>query len=84
MGNSTLLYGATEKEKEEYLKSEYWQEYVRMGYKLVIAPSFFHPEFLAVYVVNWEDPRVINEGYPGIIRYSVTFNQSHETKGPLL
>jgi len=56
MSNCCLLgkeCGAEEKEKT--LSEEYWQEYIKKGYNLVIAPSFNNPQCQAIYVTNWEE-----------------------------
>ena len=55
MGNCSLGEKCGEEEKKKELSKEYWQEYIKKGYNLVIAPSFNDPKYQAIYVANWQE-----------------------------
>ncbi len=55
MSNCSLEKKCDEEEKEKVLSKKYWQEYIKKGYNLVIAPSFNDPQYQAIYVTNWKE-----------------------------
>ena len=73
MGNTQLYINASQEEIEKCLKSETWKEYISMGYKLRVAPSFNNPEFMGVYLENWEEIRDLKGIVPGTLNAEYAF-----------
>ena len=55
MSDCSLGKECDEEEKEKKLSEKNWQEYIKKGYNLVIAPSFNNPQCQAIYVTNWQE-----------------------------
>ena len=68
MGNSSLQLNCNEQEKTQALSSNYWQEYIKRGYKLNIAPSFNNENCMAVYLENWQEIKGDYGIVPGCIQ----------------
>lgn len=57
MSGCWLKNNATEEEKKNFLIS-YYEDDIKNGYKLKIAPSFIDSNSTAVYLKNWKDKRL--------------------------
>ena len=69
MGNCSLSINSNEEEKQKELSKNYWQDFIRKDYKLVIEPSFNNPDCLAIYVSNWNDLNIQKYGtIPGCLQ----------------
>jgi hypothetical protein len=73
--NCDLDLDASDEEKEQYLNSSYYKEYIEKGYKFKFWPSFEYPNKLALYVENWEDTSIQKYGtVPGVLHTHTSSN----------
>lgn len=84
MCNTPLYVDCTKEEIEEYLQGQMWQEYIKHGYKLVVKPAFNYPEFMAIYLENWQEIKEQRGTIPGTLTATYVYEKPDDRGGSIL